>query len=41
MDEGIKAPKRTGITFKNSLSVFLNGLGGIKHVIDEEGDSVQ
>ena len=35
MDEGIKAPLRNGISFKNSLSVFLNGHGGIKHVIDD------
>jgi len=41
MDEGIKVPKNTGVTLKNSLAVFLNGNGGIKHVVDDEGTPVQ
>lgn len=41
MDEGIKVPKNTGVTLKNSLAVFLNGNGGIKHVVDNEGTPVQ
>ena len=29
VDEGIKAPKTPNVRFHNSLSVFLNGNGGI------------
>lgn len=39
--EGIKAPETPGVKFHNSLSVFLNGMGDIKHVIDDQGDEVQ
>jgi hypothetical protein len=38
--EGILAPKKPGITFTNSLTVFLNGKGSIKHIIDDQGDIV-
>jgi hypothetical protein len=41
VDEGIKAPKHPNVKFHNSLSVFLNGNGGISHVIDDQGDSVE
>jgi len=36
--DGIIAPEVAGVTFTNSLSVFLNGNGQINHVIDEDGD---
>jgi predicted heme/steroid binding protein len=41
VEMGIKAPKKSGIEFTNSLSVFLNGMGSIDHVIDDEGDLVK
>ena len=41
MPEGIKAPETPGVKFHNSLSVFLNGNGDIKHVVDDQGDEVQ
>ena len=37
---GIETPTGSGIHFTNSLSVFLNGLGEIAHVINDSGDSV-
>ena len=40
MDSGIKAPSNEGVKFHNSLSVFLNGNGSIKHVINGDGDTV-
>ena len=40
MDLGIQAPAKDGVYFKNSLSVFLNGNGAIKHVINDIGDPV-
>jgi hypothetical protein len=36
----IVAPSVSGIEFVNSLSVFLNGLGGITHVINGQGAAV-
>jgi len=38
---GIEAPTGSGIQFTNVLSVFLNGKGGITHVLNNEGSSVQ
>lgn len=40
MENGIKSPLNDGIKFHNSLSVFLNGNGSIKHIINEDGDVV-
>ena len=37
VENGIKTPETSGITFVNSLSVFLNGNGRINHVIDGQG----
>ena len=37
---GIKVPKNVGINFHNSLSVKLASNGGIKHVINDQGDEV-
>lgn len=37
VENGISAPKTSGVKFVNSLSVFLNGMGDINHVIDGEG----
>jgi hypothetical protein len=34
---GISAPKVAGVSFENSVSVFLNGNGDIEHVIDDNG----
>jgi len=41
MGSGIQAPKKAGVSFVNSLSVFLNGKGSINHVIDDEGTEVR
>ena len=38
---GIEAPTGPDIQFTNVLSVFLNGKGGITHVLNNEGSSVQ
>ena len=38
VESGIRTPQRSGIKFTNSLSVFLNGNGGINHVINDQGD---
>ncbi|ACZ31682.1 adenylyl cyclase class-3/4/guanylyl cyclase [Xylanimonas cellulosilytica DSM 15894] len=35
---GIQTPVRRGITFRSMTSVFLNGSGGIEHVINDTGD---
>lgn len=40
VESGFKAPSTTGVTLTNSLSVFLDGKGGIKHIVDEEGSYV-
>lgn len=40
VESGIRAPQKDDVTLTNSLSVFLNGNGGIKHIIDEDGASV-
>lgn len=40
MPSGIQAPKKAGVKFHNALTVFLNGNGGINHVINEEGNTV-
>lgn len=34
---GIVCPSRIGVAFHNSLNVFLNGFGGISHVINDQG----
>ena len=36
----IIAPNNAGVKFHNSLTVFLNGKGSIKHVINDQGDEV-
>ena len=41
MPSGIQAPARGGVTFVNSLSVFLNGRGAINHVINDQGNQVR
>lgn len=40
MESSIKAPSNEGVKFHNSLSVFLNGYGSIKHIVNEEGGDV-
>lgn len=37
---GIIAPNNAGVKFHNSLTVFLNSMGSIKHVINDQGDEV-
>jgi hypothetical protein len=41
VESGFHTPSGSGIKFTNALTVFLNGQGGIKHVIDEQGNSVK
>ena len=35
MPTGIRAPYTEGVHFTNSISVFLNGKGGIQHVVND------
>ncbi|WP_201850013.1 adenylyl cyclase [Myceligenerans indicum] len=37
-DSAIRTPTGTGISFRSMTSVFLNGSGGINHVVNDEGD---
>jgi hypothetical protein len=37
---GISTPTGSGIQFVNSLTVFLNGLGQINHIINNDGNTV-
>ena len=39
METGIRAPMKEGIKFHNSMTVFLNGKGGVKHVLDYSGEA--
>jgi len=41
MESGIRAPSGRDIHFENSLTVFLSGNGGIKHIVNEEGYQAQ
>ena len=40
MPSSIKAPSGDGIKFQNSFNRFLNGFGGITHVINDQGTAV-
>ncbi|MDF9878515.1 hypothetical protein [Cellulosimicrobium cellulans] len=37
---GIQTPVRAGVTFRSMTSVFLNGSGGIDHVVNDTGAPV-
>ncbi|MET1016061.1 MAG: hypothetical protein ABWX76_04550 [Leifsonia flava] len=37
VESGIQAPKSAGVRFTNMVSVFLNGSGGINHIINDTG----
>lgn len=41
VNSGIQAPQKSGVSFTNSLTVFLNGRGQINHVINDIGDQVR
>ena len=41
VDSGIQAPNRSGVSFTNSLTVFLNGKGAINHVVNDQGNQVR
>jgi hypothetical protein len=38
VESGIQAPRSPGVTFQSMTSVFLNGSGGISHIINDVGD---
>ncbi|HEV6953883.1 MAG TPA: adenylyl cyclase [Promicromonospora sp.] len=38
VESGIQAPRTAGVRFRSMTSVFLNGSGGINHVINDTGD---
>jgi hypothetical protein len=38
VESGIQAPRTPGVTFQSMTSVFLNGSGGISHIINDVGD---
>lgn len=40
LPSAIKAPMKSGIRFTNSVGVFLNGNGGMQHVVNNAGGSV-
>jgi len=37
VNSGFYAPKKPGIKIQNALTVFLNGMGSLKHVVDDQG----
>lgn len=37
VDSGIKAPTGSGIQFTNAFTRFLNGKGGVSHILNSEG----
>lgn len=39
VETGISVPVKPGVTVYNALSVFLNGYGGIRSIINGLGDS--
>jgi hypothetical protein len=41
VNSGIQAPQKSGVSFTNSLTVFLNGRGAINHVINDQGNQVR
>ena len=41
LESGIQAPNRPGVSFRSMTAVFLNGSGGINHVINDTGAAVQ
>jgi hypothetical protein len=41
VESGIQAPQDKNIEFTNALTVFLNGMGQINHVINNVGDLVK
>jgi hypothetical protein len=40
VESGIKAPNAPGVSFQNSVTVFLNGNGEIQHIINDLGNPV-
>ena len=40
MPKAIEAPQTSGVNFVNSYTRYLNGNGGIYHVVNSEGDEV-
>jgi hypothetical protein len=41
LESGIQAPNAPGVSFRSLTAVFLNGSGGINHVINDTGAAVQ
>lgn len=41
LESGIQAPNAPGVSFRSMTAVFLNGSGGINHVINDTGAAVQ
>ena len=41
LESGIQAPNRPGVSFQSMTAIFLNGSGGINHVINDTGGAVQ
>lgn len=39
VNSGIVCPETSGVKFSNSLTVFLNGYGEIKHVVNNSGST--
>lgn len=41
LESGIQAPNTPGVSFRSMTAIFLNGSGGINHVINDAGTPVQ
>lgn len=41
LESGIQAPSTPGVSFRSMTAIFLNGSGGINHVINNTGGAVQ
>ncbi len=41
LESGIQAPNAPGVSFRSLTAIFLNGSGGINHVINDTGAAVQ
>ncbi|WP_208008509.1 adenylyl cyclase [Agromyces protaetiae] len=41
VESGIQVPQRPGVKIQSAVSVFLNGTGGITHIVNDQGDTAQ
>ncbi|MFF2370429.1 adenylyl cyclase [Agromyces sp. NPDC058110] len=41
VESGVQVPQRPGVRVESAVSVKLNGTGGIKHIVNDQGDAAQ